>query len=96
MSLAGFKGEDQVELGIEDQNKCSLCGEIEDNILRALWDCKMLHDEGMCSKLKGLSKDDVPKNILLGIPSAMGKEINKTFFGKNYYELETKTPAFKR
>ena len=36
MSLARFKGEDQVELGIKDQNKCSLCGEVEDNILHAL------------------------------------------------------------
>ena len=36
MSLAWFKGEDQVELGIKDQNKCSLCGEVEDNILHAL------------------------------------------------------------
>ena len=64
MSLAWFKGEDQVELGFKDQNKCSLCGEVEDNILHAIWGCKKLHEEGMCSKLKGLSKDDVPRNIL--------------------------------
>ena len=88
MALAWFKGKDQVELGLKDQNICSLCGEAEDSILHAIWDCKQLYGEGMCNKLKGLCKDDVPKNILLGIPSSMGKEINKTFFGTKLLRVE--------
>lgn len=55
MSGAWFHSEDQIELGMRDSNKCNLCGETEEDIIHSLWDCKKLHGEGMCSKLKGPS-----------------------------------------
>ena len=90
MSGAWFQSDDQIELGMRDSKKCSLCGETEENIMHTLWDCKKLHGEGMCSKLKGLCKNDIPKNLLIGIPSPMEKDLNPTFFGKSFYDLETK------
>ena len=90
MSGAWFKSDDQIELGMRDSKKCSLCGEDEDNITHTLWDCKKLHEGGMCSKLKGLCKNDIPRNLQLGIPGPMEKGLNTTFFGKSFYELETK------
>ena len=37
MSGAWFQSDDQIELGMRDSKKCSLCGENEENITHTLW-----------------------------------------------------------
>ena len=96
MSGAWFQTEDQIDLGIRNSKECKLCGEDEDNIIHTLWDCKKLHEGEMCSRLKGLCKNDIPRNLQIGIPSPMDKSINKTFFGKKFYDLETKDATIQK
>ena len=82
VSGAWFKTQDKNELGINDTNLCQLCGEEEIDITHTLWDCKRIHDSKNSLKLRELNREDIPRNMKLGAPSAMNKKIDANLFGQ--------------
>ena len=89
MSGAWFKNEDKIELGMNVKEACELCSEKEEDITHTLWDCKKIHTGDSCKQLKDLSRTDIPRNLKLGGPNAMRKQIDTNFFGKKEHEVST-------
>ena len=89
MSGACFKTKDKNELGMTDTTSCQICGKEEQDITHTLWDCEKIHTGESRNKLRELKREDIPRNIKLGAPNAMSKQIDANFFVKNSYEVKT-------
>ena len=59
------------------------------DITHTLWECKKIHADESCKKLREFKREDIPRNVKLGAPNVMNKKIYANFFGKNANEVET-------
>ena len=77
-----------------DTSTCQMCGEEEQDITHTLWKCKKIHSEEICKKLRELKREDIPRNVKLGAPNAMNRQIDANYFEKKKV-MRLKRPTMK-
>ncbi len=89
LSSAGWTNEELKELDISDSSVCELCGEPEVDMLHQVWRCKEVKCRRRKNGIGNIHLDDIPNYLKLGMPCAMARELDKTFWGKDKADLKT-------
>ncbi len=89
-SVAGWTAAKKQEAGIQEDNRCQLCQQVENNHAHMQWKCIAIHSKRKETYMKKVNPEDLPKHLLMGMPGMMCKEIHTTFWGRTFGETGTK------
>ncbi len=94
-SLATWTEQRKQEVGLQEENVCKLCKQVEDDPSHSQWRCLAVHEERKDTYLKQVHPDDLPMHLQFGLPGAMCKEIHCTFWGKPKAQAKTRDDTAK-